>query len=69
MSRNLYLKRVRFLEPVEGWPVGTEGTVVEAREAVGIVEVDDRSRDLIDCLAYVLWSQVAPVDATERKAA
>ena len=32
---------VRFAAPIEGWPAGTEGTVVEAFEESGFVELED----------------------------
>lgn len=48
--------------PKGRWPAGTEGTLVEAFEAGGLVEIEDGSpRDHIELIS-VKYSEVAVVD-------
>ena len=45
ISKPVLLDVVSLAEEVEGWPVGTVGTLVEAFEDGGIVEVGDEDSD------------------------
>jgi hypothetical protein len=55
---------VRFLEPIDGWPAGTEGTVVSVYRDAMLVEVPGEAECCLDLLVTapielleVTWSQ------------
>ncbi len=63
---------VALLNPVGGWPVGTEGTVLNRRPAVKFVEVSNHRGESVDFLDVpvedlrLAWKCPSPPAAPER---
>ena len=51
---------VRFLEPLQGWPAGTEGTVVATHPEALMVEICDEQGAALD----FVWAPDALLEVT-----